>query len=72
MDAPLAVTVLSLARVYGALGAVFVVVFETVLLPRVDAHVRGSSILFRFFVLPAAALLWPLVLWRSLRVLRRA
>ena len=32
--------------------------------PRAVPGVRGSSVAFRFWILPSVVLLWPLVAWR--------
>jgi hypothetical protein len=42
-----------------------------VIVGRVEPTARGGSLLFRLAIVPGAALLWPLVLLRTVRALRR-
>ncbi len=53
---------------YLRLGAGVALLFA-VLVGRVVPSARGGSLLFRLLILPGAALLWPLVLVRSVRAL---
>jgi hypothetical protein len=57
-------TILGIGQGYLILGAVFALVFVTVLGPRLDPAVRGSSIGFRLVIIPSIALLWPLLYLR--------
>jgi hypothetical protein len=56
---------------YLALGLVVALLFAA-FVQRVEPSARGGSILFRLLIVPGATLLWPLIVVRSLRVLRRA
>jgi hypothetical protein len=56
---------------YLEVGLAVALVFAGVLVGRVEPSARGGSILFRVVIVPAAALLWPLIVVRSLRVLSR-
>ena len=58
------------ALVYLALGIPAGLVFVLLLAPRLDPGARAGSILFRLIVLPAAVLLWPLVIGRSIVAFR--
>jgi hypothetical protein len=49
---------------YAALGVLFAIAFVTAGVSRVDPVAKGSSIGFRLMILPGAAALWPLLLWR--------
>ena len=55
------------AGVYLALGAVFALVWITVLAGRVDPGAKGAGIGFRLIIAPAAVLLWPVLLLRLAR-----
>ncbi len=55
---------------YLRIGAGVAIVFALIV-GRVEPSARGGSILFRLAILPGAALLWPLVLARSVRALVR-
>ena len=54
------------AEAYLVLGAVFAVPFALFLAQRLDPAVPGSTWGFRLMILPGAALLWPVLLWRVL------
>lgn len=58
------------ALVYLALGIPSGLVFVLLLAPRLDPGARAGSILFRVVVLPAAVLLWPLVIGRAIVAFR--
>jgi hypothetical protein len=49
---------------YAAAGLVFALPFLAWGLPRIDHAARGSSLAFRLVILPGAAALWPLLLYR--------
>lgn len=55
---------------YLRIGAGVAVVFAIVV-GRVVPSARGGSLLFRLLILPGAALLWPLVVARTVRALMR-
>ena len=55
---------------YLALGLAIAMLFAA-FVQRVEPSARGGSILFRLLIVPGATLLWPLILVRSLRALRR-
>ena len=54
-----------------AVGALVALPFAFFGAPRVLDGAKGSSIAFRLMVVPGAALLWPLVIWRWLALARR-
>ncbi len=56
--------VLALAGIYAGLGSVFAAAFVTRGIDRLDAGARGAPWAFRLLILPASALLWPLLLYR--------
>lgn len=56
--------------VYLALGMPIGLLFVLWLAPRLDPGAKAGSILFRVIVLPAAVLLWPLVIGRSIFAFR--
>ena len=58
------------AGVYLAVGAVFALVWITVLAGRADPGARGAGPWFRLIIAPAAALLWPVLLVKALRGFR--
>ena len=51
-------------RIGLGVGAVFAAIVG-----RVEPTARGGSLLFRLAIVPGAALLWPLVIFRSVRAL---
>ena len=53
--------------IYGALGLVFALCFVTLGVGRIDPSAKGAGVGFRLMILPGAAALWPLLLWRWLR-----
>jgi hypothetical protein len=67
MTAELLVTILGF---YAASGLCFGVAFVAAILPRYDKAARGTPVGFRLLALPAASLLWPLVVWTWRRKLR--
>lgn len=68
--------IVAFAQGYLALGLVFAVLLALFVLPRLDAGARFDraapigSVLFRLVVVPAATLLWPVVLVRAIWLLR--
>jgi hypothetical protein len=64
-------------QIYFAIGLAFAVLFSLFGIARVDEGARFDrgapigSVLFRLLVIPATTLLWPIVAWRALIVLRR-
>jgi len=58
------------AGVYLALGAVFALVWITLLAGRADPGARGAGIGFRLIIAPAAMLLWPVLLAKALKGFR--
>lgn len=61
-------TILSVLEWYFRIGAGVAIVFALIA-GRVVPSAKGGSILFRLLILPGAAMLWPLVLVRSVRAL---
>lgn len=55
------------AAAYLAVGAVFALVWITLLAGRADPGARGAGIGFRLIIAPAAMLLWPVLLLKALR-----
>ncbi len=55
------------AGLYLAAGAVFALIWITVLAGRADPGARGAGIGFRLIIAPAAVLLWPVLLLKALR-----
>ena len=53
---------LLLAASYAGFGLLFALVFITFLVNIMDIHARGGSFGFRIIILPAAMLLWPLIM----------
>jgi hypothetical protein len=53
---------------YFRIGAVIAIAFALGV-GRVVPSAKGGSILFRLMILPGAAMLWPFVLYRSVRAL---
>jgi hypothetical protein len=56
---------------YLALGLAIAIVFAA-FVQRIEPSAQGGSLLFRLLIIPGATLLWPLIVTRSLRALRRA
>jgi hypothetical protein len=56
---------------YLALGLVIAMLFAA-FVQRIEPSAKGGSLLFRLLIVPGATLLWPLIVARSLRVLRKA
>lgn len=65
----MAQSILSLASLYLLIGAVVALVLLP-LLGRIDRAARGAYG-FRVLLAPGAVLLWPLVLWCTLRAIKR-
>ena len=53
---------LLVATSYAGFGLLFALVFITFLVNLMDIHARGGSFGFRIMILPAAMLLWPLIM----------
>ncbi len=53
---------LLVAASYAGFGLLFALVFITFLVNLMDIHARGGSFGFRIIILPAAMLLWPLIM----------
>jgi hypothetical protein len=70
IEAGAAVFFLRVAQAYAALGAAVAVAFLAFGLSRVDPGARGAYA-FRPLLVPGLMLLWPLVLWRWWRLVRR-
>ncbi len=58
-----AATIISIAEIWGWMGLAVAVVFLGFGIDRIDENARGSYV-FRVLLVPAAVLIWPLVLWR--------
>jgi hypothetical protein len=56
---------------YLALGLVIAALFAA-FVQRIEPSAQGGSLLFRLLIVPGATLLWPLIVVRSVRVLRSA
>ena len=54
------------AGAYLGAGALFALYFVLRGVDRLDAAARGAGLLFRFFLFPGAAALWPLLLLQML------
>jgi len=63
------VTFVSALEWYLRIGAGVALVFA-LLVPRVVPSAKGGSILFRALISPGVAILWPLVVVRTVRALR--
>lgn len=59
--------IITMARWWLYIGAVVAVLFLTVGIDRIDKNARGSYT-FRPLLVPGILLLWPLVLWRWMRL----
>jgi len=51
---------------YAGIGLLFAVAFVARGIERIDPAARGATLGFRLIVLPASAVLWPLLAWRWL------
>ncbi len=58
--------IVNLLGIYTAIGVAFGVAFVAAGIGRVDPVAKGSTVGFKFIVLPGVALLWPLLLKRWL------
>jgi len=67
MDAAL---VVDLTSAYLAIGSVCALPFA-LFVQRLEPSARGASPVFRILILPGAVLLWPVIVRRALRQLRR-
>jgi hypothetical protein len=67
MSVVLAELFVGLLSAYCLLGLLFGVCFVTVGVSRLDPMARGTGPGFRLLILPGAAVLWPLLLYRWLR-----
>lgn len=56
-------TILDIATWWGWIGLAVAVTFLTIGIDRIDENARGAYV-FRVLLVPAAILIWPLVLWR--------
>lgn len=63
----LARDILNVAGVYAGIGVLFALAFVLVGVSRVDHAARESGFLFRLLIVPGAAALWPLMLWKWIR-----
>jgi hypothetical protein len=52
---------------YAAIGAIVACLFVTFGVTRVDSGAVGSSIAFRLLIVPGAAVMWPMILWKWLQ-----
>jgi hypothetical protein len=59
------------AGVYLAIGVVFALWFVTAGVGRLDAAARGAAPLFRLFIFPGSAALWPAILILLVQARRR-
>lgn len=66
MSIELAETIWLAAGAYFGAGAIFALYFVLRGVDRLDAAARGAGFLFRLFLFPGAAALWPLLLMRML------
>jgi hypothetical protein len=57
---------------YLAVGLAVALVFASWLVDRIEPSARGGSVLFRIVIVPAATLLWPVIIARAVRVLPRS
>lgn len=57
---------------YLEVGSVVALVFAAYGVDRLEPSARGGSIVFRIVIMPAAALLWPLIVKRALTRVRGA
>jgi hypothetical protein len=65
-----AVLIVTLVKIYAAIGAVVALVFLVVGIDRVDPAAHGAYA-FRPLLAPGIIVLWPLTLWRWLALERR-
>lgn len=64
IDVAIASTLLAAAYFYAGVGILFAVAFVVRGVAKIDPAAAGAPIGFRLLILPAAALLWPLLLRR--------
>lgn len=57
------------AGYYGYIGIVVAAAFLLIGVDRIDPSTRGSY-LFRLFLIPAAVVFWPVILWRWASIAR--
>ncbi len=57
---------------YAAAGTVFGAAFAVYGAGRLDAAAARSGWVFRLMILPGAAVLWPVLLWRWIQAMRGA
>jgi hypothetical protein len=62
--------IVSFGSLYLEAGALVALLFAFGFVGRVEPSAAGGSALFRLLILPGATLLWPLILVRTVRVLR--
>ena len=71
MDTQVAESILRGLQIYGAIGVAVALPFALFVAPRLDPGARGSSVAFRLLIAPGAALIWPIVVARSIALARR-
>lgn len=64
-----AATLVFICKAWLTTGLLVGAVFIAFVIDRVDSAAQGSYV-FRLLLLPGLALLWPVVVWRSARLLR--
>lgn len=64
-----ATTLVFICKAWLLTGLLIGLVFTLFVIDRIDSAARGSYV-FRLLLLPGLALLWPIVVWRSARLLR--
>ena len=62
--------ILWVASVYGLMGIVVAFYLHALVLHRIDPSTKGAGIVFRLFITPGLALLWPLMVWKYSRFRR--
>ena len=64
-----ATTLVFLCKGWLMIGVLVGAAFIVFVVDRIDSAARGSYA-FRLLLLPGLAILWPIVIWRSVRLLR--
>jgi hypothetical protein len=59
--------IVSSLAVYAIIGLLFALPFSARGAERLDPSAKGAGLGFRLLIVPGAAALWPLLLWRWLR-----
>ena len=62
--------ILTVVGIYAGAGVLFGIAFGLRGAQRIDPGAKGAHPLFRLFILPGAAVLWPLLLGRWIRAAR--